>query len=45
MKFRTFFIPALAIASTLLLASCANTVRGVGEDVKGTAQAVADVVN
>ena len=36
---------ALAVAiAAALLAGCANTVRGVGADVKGTAAAVEDVV-
>jgi predicted small secreted protein len=29
----------------LALAACANTVRGVGKDVKATANAVEDTVN
>ncbi len=38
-------MPVIAIlASTLLVTACANTVRGVGKDVKGTAQAVQDTV-
>jgi predicted small secreted protein len=36
---------ALVIVSALFLASCANTVRGVGRDVSNTADAVEDVVN
>jgi predicted small secreted protein len=44
MKTRSILTGALII-STLLLASCANTVRGVGADVKSTANAVEDVVN
>jgi predicted small secreted protein len=38
-------LAGLLIISTLMLASCANTVRGVGKDVKSTANAVEDVVN
>lgn len=36
---------AILVISTFTLASCANTVRGVGKDVKSTANAVEDVVN
>ncbi len=36
--------PLVVIASALALASCANTVRGVGQDVKGTVNAVEDTV-
>lgn len=39
---RTFTI--VAIISALFVASCANTVRGVGRDVKDTANAVQDAV-
>jgi predicted small secreted protein len=39
------FISAIVIISALFLASCANTVRGVGKDVSNTADAVEDVVN
>jgi predicted small secreted protein len=35
----------LAAIGALFLASCANTVRGVGNDIKSTANAVEDVVN
>jgi predicted small secreted protein len=38
-------LTGLLIISTLFLASCANTVRGVGKDVSNTADAVEDVVN
>ncbi|HTV67565.1 MAG TPA: hypothetical protein VMF90_03415 [Rhizobiaceae bacterium] len=31
------------IVSGLLMASCANTIRGAGEDIKDSAQAVEDV--
>ncbi len=34
---------AAVLAYTLVAAACANTVRGVGQDVKGTAKAVEDV--
>jgi predicted small secreted protein len=44
MKTRSI-VTGLLIISTLFLASCANTVRGVGKDVKSTANAVEDVVN
>lgn len=36
--------PLALIISSLALVSCANTVRGVGQDVKNTAQAVEDTV-
>lgn len=42
MKIRYAF--ALVIASTLALSACANTIRGVGRDVKQSAQAVEDSV-
>lgn len=35
---------AAFIASTLALAGCANTVRGVGRDVNNTGQATAKAV-
>lgn len=38
------FVPLALIISSLALASCANTVRGVGKDVKSTAHAVEDTV-
>jgi predicted small secreted protein len=38
-------LPLAAIAVALTLAGCANTVRGVGKDVKSTARAVKDTVN
>ncbi len=34
-----------ALAASLALAACANTVRGVGQDLKDTGNAVADVVS
>ncbi len=36
-------VPFAVILIAFSLASCANTVRGVGKDVKSTAQAVEDV--
>ena len=36
--------PIAVIACALALASCANTVRVVGKDVKGTANAIEDTV-
>lgn len=33
------------LACAVLLAACANTVRGVGKDVKGTVAAIEDTVN
>lgn len=38
-----FHLPAVLLVA-VLAAGCANTVRGVGADVKGTAQAVEEVV-
>jgi len=35
---------AAILAATLALSACANTVRGVGKDVKGTVNAVEDTV-
>ncbi|MDD2870194.1 entericidin EcnAB [Neomegalonema sp.] len=37
-------LSAALLLVAALAAGCANTVRGVGADVKGTAQAVEDVV-
>lgn len=37
-------VPVAVIISALFVVSCANTVRGVGRDLKGTAQAVEDTV-
>lgn len=37
-------VPLAIIIGALTLASCANTVRGVGQDVKSTANAVEDTV-
>jgi predicted small secreted protein len=37
--------PLAVVAAALMLAGCANTVRGVGKDVKNTANAVEDTVN
>ena len=39
------FLTAFALVATLFVASCANTVRGVATDVKGTVDAVDDSVN
>lgn len=36
--------PLAVIAVALIFSGCANTVRGVGKDVKGTARAVEDTV-
>ncbi|WP_192181037.1 EncA/B family entericidin [Mesorhizobium amorphae] len=36
--------PIAVLASALALTACANTVRGVGKDVKSTANAVEDTV-
>jgi predicted small secreted protein len=43
MKLSRLF-PLALIISALTLAACANTVRGVGRDVKQTAKAVEDTV-
>ncbi|MGU3400702.1 entericidin EcnAB [Brucella sp. BE17] len=37
-------VPVAIILCAFTLASCANTVRGVGRDVKGTANAVEESV-
>jgi predicted small secreted protein len=37
--------PIAILTCALALAACANTVRGVGKDVKSTANAVEDTVN
>lgn len=37
--------PVALIISALLVTACANTVRGVGRDVKGTVKAVEDTVD
>ncbi len=37
--------PLALIISALVLSSCANTVRGVGKDVKSTVNAVEDTVD
>ena len=39
------FGSVLLLVSAMFLASCANTVRGVGKDVKATANAVEDTVD
>ena len=36
--------PLAAIGCALFLASCANTVRGIGKDVNATANAVEDSI-
>lgn len=36
---------AAVLAAALVLSACANTVRGVGQDVKNTADAVEDVAD
>ncbi len=45
MNFRLFPAIAMLLASALLVSGCANTVRGVGQDVKSTANAVEDVAS
>ncbi len=41
---RSRLASVVLIISALVLAACANTVRGVGRDVKATANAVEDTV-
>jgi predicted small secreted protein len=36
---------SLVVATVIVLAGCANTVRGIGKDVNNTADAVEDSVN
>lgn len=38
-------LPLLLVATALGLSGCANTVRGVGTDMKNTGEAVDDAVN
>lgn len=38
-------LTTFALIAALFVASCANTVRGVGRDVSQTADAVEDTVN
>lgn len=40
----SYLAPIAVIACALALSSCANTIRGVGKDVKGTAHAIQDTV-
>ncbi|HWK64496.1 MAG TPA: EncA/B family entericidin [Rhizobiaceae bacterium] len=37
--------PLVLVISALAITACANTVRGVGRDVKATANAVEDTVD
>ncbi|GAB1582377.1 MULTISPECIES: entericidin EcnAB [Phyllobacteriaceae] len=37
-------VPLVAILCAFSLAACANTVRGVGKDVKSTAHAIQETV-
>ncbi|MFK4063891.1 entericidin A/B family lipoprotein [Brucella anthropi] len=37
-------LPIVIVACSIALASCTNTVRGVGRDVQGTTNAVEDTV-
>jgi predicted small secreted protein len=39
------FATLAVLCSALALAACANTIRGVGKDVKSSAHAVQDAVN
>lgn len=45
MSVKRFVSVAVILLCTSSLASCANTVRGVGKDVKGTVDAIEDTVN
>ncbi len=38
------FMSAMLVICALALTGCANTVRGIGKDVKSTAHAVQDAV-
>jgi predicted small secreted protein len=42
---KTQILTVCALVCALFVASCANTVRGVGRDVRDTADAVEDTVN
>jgi predicted small secreted protein len=42
---KTKLVTVCALICALLVASCANTVRGVSRDVRETADAVEDSVN
>jgi len=42
--YRVQLLSAAAIVAIMSLSACANTVRGVGADVRGTANAVEDQV-
>jgi len=42
---RTWVSAFALLFSTMLLTSCANTIRGAGQDLKNTANAVEDVVD
>jgi predicted small secreted protein len=41
---KTQILTVCALACAIFVASCANTVRGVGRDVRDTADAVEDTV-
>ena len=45
MSAKRFVSVAVILLCAASLASCANTVRGVGKDVKGTVDAIEDTVN
>jgi predicted small secreted protein len=42
---KPFRILSLVVVAFMVLAGCANTVRGIGKDVNNTADAVEDSVN
>lgn len=45
MKLSRIVSLAAVLACALAVSACANTIRGVGKDVKSTARAVEDAVN
>lgn len=44
MSIRTSAVITLALSAMLALSACANTVRGAGQDITNTADAVGDTV-
>lgn len=38
-------LPLLVLGGIIILSGCANTVRGVGKDVRDTGRALEDTVN
>lgn len=41
----TRLVPVAVLISALFVASCANTVRGAGQDIKNTGDAIDDTVS